>query len=430
MSFKKTANPSYFFLARFGNTTSQFYLLSVSPSYSCQVFGPVEVLSAVFSNDPQLYFISIIKKLEDLSARKVLHRDLLVVNESDHAGVKWVSLIDGGNWTEKIEMLKPFKKLGVNEAGNQLLNILGTVLPSFNILNLGMSYLSYGKFSSNASVYHLIDKQKTSQILLGLTENNNATQVMKWLPFEISVDELENFIANKNLYPQAISLTLREVEIEHALLRELIKTSVEVDFLLKEDLRRLILTGNILRRSSTIEQYILTCIDGLELTGVTYIYFDRDGIVDLMAPLLEKFEEIEIRKRVISSVIEHNVSCITIQGGLRNDELIGKVDINQGFDASQEVNLHSGTIYHLPFQGSTTLKFTLKRDCYVFASQLNRKQNKSSQYSFELKVEGGTKGLIIDTRGRPIKLSEGMAGRDSLAKWNQNMNVYHRVMEI
>jgi len=422
--------PLYFLLADFGQFLSNFFLVSISqPHDKFSVDAHVQVSSFLFkTKSADKHFKQIILDLERISKRKLMSRSILLIMKSEKKGVQGISFVsnDREELADKVKSLEVFKFHSEIDALRISLKKLSEISDSFNYVQIDFSKIHYACFRKGK---FLELKSQDYRDSFTMSSKIDLEKVIKWLPFEMDLIDLENYIANKNLYPRVLPLTVRDSFVEQALIKEAlqeIKNSIVMPT--DERIQKVLFSGIVLNQIPVLEQIMMFIMDGLDLTGISYMYFDRQNIFKVLSSVclfLDKGQQ----KKVFSQVMPHDFTTIRIRGAVVNNKIIGKVIINQGFKEKQELSLSGGNIYHLPLQGNLSLHFFLNPMCGIFRSQIQDKKDKQENI-FEIEVIGGKKGVIFDTRVYPLSLLGGGEEKKQILNWNQAMNIYQKIQKI
>lgn len=172
-----------------------------------------------------------------------------------------------------------------------------------------------------------------------------VADLTKWLPAKIEVHALENYIANKIIYPQTLPLNQMEMNIDLALLREAIKRQPEI--VLSSDGQKLNLPSNYQYRFGSFEVLIRALVEALNPKGVVQIFIESLSKPQLVGSLV-----------VPNSVPKEEIVSVSV-----NDQVLG---------------LKRGNVAILPF-----------KDPHLIIKIEN---------SPEMLAMGGNIGLVIDLR--------------------------------
>jgi hypothetical protein len=130
------------------------------------------------------------------------------------------------------------------------------------------------------------------------------SDILRWLPIDISEKELRNYIYNKALYPKSLPMGAEELAIEQALACQAMLLAVRqarkayspdvLGYLpgLLPWFEPIIASGSVLTKAPSHDQALMMVLNGLQPTGVTTIAVDRNnlaaslGATASVAPLL------------------------------------------------------------------------------------------------------------------------------------------------
>ena len=265
---------------------------------------------------------------------------------------------------------------------------------------------------------------------LGLGENLpqildlcSLSDIARWLPVDIPEKDLGNYIYNKALYPNSLPITAEELAIEQALAcQAMLLAAKQASKAYPSDVpgslpgllpwfEPIIVSGSVLTKAPSRNQTLMMVLNGLQPTGVTTIAVDRNnlaaslGAAASVAPLLT-IQSLDTANfinlcTVISPVGKAPAGAPILRVRMKTDE-------GQEF----ELEVRQGTLasLRLPTGQAGTLQLTPLHRFDVGMGGLGR--------GGTVKVIGGVFGVVIDARGRPLRLpAEPSRRRDILNKW-------------
>lgn len=199
-------------------------------------------------------------------------------------------------------------------------------------------------------------------------EKIDLEKIGQWLPFLANPLELEDFLANQELYPGTIPLEEKEFWFYTVFLR----AKLEKILPKKKKIARLTLGPKILPQFPSLSLALLFILDVLQPLSLLDVFVRGRGK----------------RERKIGTII----SLTDIDWRREN---LGEVFFTLG-EKRQKISLKAGEISLLKLEEDKrlVLDFRLKG-----AKVEGRKKAKVS-------VAGGKVGVVIDARGRPINLGE------------------------
>jgi hypothetical protein len=255
--------------------------------------------------------------------------------------------------------------------------------------------------------------------ILNLVEKR---EVLQWIAKEGSGSDLDDLILNKSLLPQTEPLNDDELHLEQAILREVIRQvlndSIERWGLAIRDsfpsIRRLLLRGGALVNSARSGLTLLAVLDGLQPAGIFPVSLDRLGIIPAMGLLASHNAKLVIE--VLSSgALEELGWVIAPTGQARAGQTAVRVHLEADGAQALEVDVAAGSLELIPLPPGDSAKLTL-RPSSTFDIGAGAGKSRA------IEVWGGTVGLMIDARGRPLKLPEDLDTRKSqIVQWRREV---------
>ncbi|MFN8375820.1 MAG: glutamate mutase L [Anaerolineae bacterium] len=248
--------------------------------------------------------------------------------------------------------------------------------------------------------------------------------VKRWLPFNANSTEISNYAYNKTLRPGTVPQTLRELYLEHGLLRAgvqaLIKASRPAwnesartkNRATLPDFGLVIGAGSGLTRTGHPGYNALLMIDAVQPTGVTLLQADPFGLLATMGPLALVNPEAVVQI-IDGSNLEKIGTVFSISGLPRAGRTAMKVSIKLSDGTTSKHTVEGGTLWVYP------LPIGQKAQVSVSASGGT---NIGGKGSVKVTVEGGLVGLIFDARGRPLPLAADVRARaEQFVTWVSQM---------
>lgn len=253
--------------------------------------------------------------------------------------------------------------------------------------------LTAGRAAQTAEVlphlkFPLIDIGGTASFVLG-EEVREAeivpADIIKWLPFESSSQEIGNYLANKALYGQIIPFTPRDLILEQGVGRAKLKHGLS--HLGPHDWEEgiLFLTGGVFSKAPSPRDTLLPLLDCLESLGSYEVFVDRRQVFPALATLGE-FKP-DLYKQISTHVFfaAELLGTVLVLGGATS------LIVDTGLVQEQALDLGAGEVTVLPVGGEETI--TVRLTSGFWEAQ-------------EVKVRGGTVGVVLDTRPRPLVLPQ------------------------
>ena len=263
--------------------------------------------------------------------------------------------------------------------------------------------------------------------------------ILRWVPLDMDERELRNRVKNKMIRPTTIPQTLESLLFEQAVAREALRLAYEQhkDFATtlkgvqqqrtvgdtfsqqssgqtivnNMTLDLLVASGGVLSHAPRMSQTAAMLVDAFQPEGITTLA--KDSI--FMMPHLGVLAQVQPEAAV--QVFERD--CLVYLGTCIAPAGIGKPGkpcfsyriTGEGIDESGEVAF--GTMQLLKIADGVTARAVIDPNKGFDAGGGDGK-------SFEQEIRGGTVGVILDGRGRPLELpAERDACRRAVVAWNR-----------
>jgi len=222
-----------------------------------------------------------------------------------------------------------------------------------------------------------------------------AEKIAHWLPFEAKISEIQNYFANKEIYPPLVPTTDREMELERAAARVRIEKALGTRRWALES-SYVIASGGVFDKTSDWGQVVLMLLDALQPTGLLKIYLDHQHLLPALATLAV-YEEEKAQEILDQEPFTFLGTTFSVEG-----EALLQIDLR--LSEPPELAVPAGELVVFPLDGERTVPIKLR----------------SSGGEVEFEIGGGPVGLVIDTRGRPLELPRGEGERIKvLKKWEE-----------
>ncbi|MFZ2097095.1 MAG: glutamate mutase L [Anaerolineales bacterium] len=247
--------------------------------------------------------------------------------------------------------------------------------------------------------------------------------IMRWISVDIPEAYVRDYIHNKAIYPSSLPITSEELAIEQGIACQAMLLAIrQASKTYPPDLpgsmsgllpwfEPIIASGSALTKAPDRNQALMMIINGLQPTGVTTIALDRNnlaaclGAAAVVTPLLT-IQSLDVTNfinlcTVISPVGKAPAGTPILRIRMTRDD---------GMDSEVEVQQGSLVAIRLPVGQSGTLHLTPLHRFDVGMGGFGR--------GGTVKVVGGTLGIMIDARGRPLRLpTDPSQRRELLNKW-------------
>ncbi len=251
---------------------------------------------------------------------------------------------------------------------------------------------------------------------LSLLETVGLGAVRAWLPFTISDDELWDYAANKSLYTVSIPMTMRELYIEHAMLRAGARALIAAALPSRQhpNFETIITAGASLTNTGSAGLAAMLALDLLQPSGISKLYADPFGLIPALGAIATVNAE-----AVVQLLDENNLeplgTAFSLTGKLDRDKPAVRIRLGLPYGEQHEEVIYGERLWLYPVPPGRSVDISVR--------VLARGASINGEKRLRTRVMGGSAGLIFDTRGRPFVLSESVTTRAELMpQWIATMS--------
>lgn len=250
-----------------------------------------------------------------------------------------------------------------------------------------------------------------------LVELVDPESIASWLPFVPQRGEIVNYALNKSLRPASIPMNLRELYLEHALLRAGIQQLMKqtrstwrgvVDRGALPPIGLIIGAGAPLTHTGHPGFDTMLLLDAIQPEGITEIKADPHALIPALGALSAANPDAVVQI-LDGKNLEHLGAVINVSGQPTPDKRAIKLKVKTEDGEEFDEEVEGGKIWALPLPINHKLEIQM---------QLSRGLTVGGKSKLKVTVAGGAAGLIFDTRGRPLPLGETSQERaEQLPQW-------------
>jgi hypothetical protein len=269
--------------------------------------------------------------------------------------------------------------------------------------------------------------------------------ILRWVPFDVEEADLRNRIKNKMIRPTTIPQMREELMIEQAIAREALRLAFEQHKLLAVglkgvqqertisdtfeqtesgatlvnmmDLDILVGSGGVLSHAPRRVQAALMLIDGFRPEGITQLAVDSIFMMPQLGVLAQVHPKAALEVFHKDCLIRLG-TCIAPSGTAKEGDHCVDVTLEMPDGKTETLQLNFGQIAAVPLDVGQTAKAAIKPTRKFDAGMGRGKE-------IHTEIVGGIAGVIIDARGRPLRLPEDRNERvRKLTEWNRALEVY------
>jgi hypothetical protein len=260
--------------------------------------------------------------------------------------------------------------------------------------------------------------------LPGLLQSSQIKNIAGWLPSEVSEDYIRDYIYNKTIYPASLPGTAEDLAIEQALARQVIRTAVALSSsgFPKQAGRSaggtlpwfepVLASGSVISNAPSPAHSMLILLDALQPTGVTTMVLDQSDLTGLLGSAAN------LNPILVVQVLESNAylslgTVISPVAEVRPGTPVLRLRVI--YDSGDETRLEvkQGTLESVPLPMGQSAQLHLQ--------PLHRADVGMGGPGIggNVRVMGGALGVVIDARGRPLRLpADPGRRREMFKRWN------------
>jgi uncharacterized protein (TIGR01319 family) len=285
---------------------------------------------------------------------------------------------------------------------------------------------------STTSIAGVIDGQYDSTVgselgvsysIVNVLERAGIERVLRWLPFEMEAEEAYNSILNKALRPMTVPETREDLLLEQAVAREAISLTLEQarktwihsgsssypGFLPPVDL--IVGRGGVLSQAPQHQQAALILLDALQPIGICALALDKASLLPQLGALAA-VQPLAAAQVVARDGFVNLGTVVSLVGRAREGALALRIKIEYDDGQTIEVEVPYGALEVIPLPSGKKAVIEL-RPTSRFDVGLGRAGKGATT-----EVEGGSVGLIVDARGRPLSLlDDDEKRREKIQEW-------------
>ena len=283
---------------------------------------------------------------------------------------------------------------------------------------------------SSAAVIAASFKEKTTLGVyphFGLGENlpallqyTSLNDILRWSALDVSTGVMRDYLFQKSLFPSTIPATKEEQSLSQAVTRQALYLAMQTA---KRDFPRsargpkagllpffepIIAGGGALGDAPTPGQGLLLLLDSIQPVGVSTIILDRNNLLPLLGAASTRNSLLPVQVlesgafqslgTVVSVIASANVGAQVVRARLTYDN---------GTETLADVKFGNLEVLPLPAGQSARLSLQPQRGANV---------GFGPGRGGTVPVSGGTMGVVVDGRGRPLILPEDDGRRQELIK--------------
>jgi hypothetical protein len=289
-----------------------------------------------------------------------------------------------------------------NQGFHRIIRFLGQIYdPAKGVLgvDVGASFTLGAYANSRTSTLNTFNYGLGSGIS-ELLERTDIRDITRWLTEPLSDEDARDHLQQRSLYPQDLARTPGELSLELAAARQVLRLVMR-DLAARPALptsrfEPIVISGSALSRTVTPVQSLMTILDGIQPLGILPLILDKHGVMPILGAIAEFNPELVVQ--VLESTAFTNLATVVnVDSKARHGATVLHARLDYADGSFKETEVKQGSISALPLASGTSGQLQLR--------MLRRGEIEDTSVLNEpIKVRGGVCGLVLDARGRPLKL--------------------------
>lgn len=242
-----------------------------------------------------------------------------------------------------------------------------------------------------------------------------AESIERWLPVHMAAPAIRDALMNKRVRPWVMPQSSADLHFEMALARAAVQSALGNQSAEGGTVRPVLLGGLVvgcgaaLAHLPTDGMAALSLLDALEPAGIAALAVDRHSIFPQLGALGVSFPTVATQVLVADGLYRLG-TYVAPEGAIGQGDRAATIAVERSSGGVVEVDVPFGAVHVIPLSGreEAQLRVSPHRKLDVGAGP---------GQSITQKIRGGSLGVIVDARGRPIQVPS--QPRDRWAKFAQ-----------
>ncbi len=286
-------------------------------------------------------------------------------------------------------------------------------------LDVGASSISLGASFGGDLHLNIFPQLGLGESLADLLKYTSVDEIARWLPFDLPTGAVRDYLYQKALYPGFIPATTEELALEQAIVRQNLQLATRWSIQrlpgrfrprtgLLPAFEPILAGGAAITGAPTPGQKLLMLLDGLQPAGIATLALDQNNLLAMLGASAEANNILPIQV-IDSGALAYLATVISPVSNVSYGTPIVRAKLirEDGSEMTSEVKM--GNLQVLPLENGQTARLQLRP---LQRADVGLGPGRAG----EVDVIGSSLGVVIDARGRPLRLPNEPAQRRELAK--------------
>ena len=293
-------------------------------------------------------------------------------------------------------------------------------------VDVGASSLSVAMAFGDELFTNVFSHYGVGEPLSGLLRHTSLEELVRWFPLNVPVDVLRDYIYQKSLYPSYVPATVEELAMEQTIVRHLLQLAIKTSVArlparyrsktgLLPAMQPILASGAALTDAPTLGQKLLLLLDGLQPAGITTLAMDQNNLLAMLGAAAEVNSLLPVQV-IDSGALAYLATVISpVINNVNYGTPIVRAKLIRSDGTERETEVKMGAFQILPLESGQTARLQLRP---LLRADVGLGPGRAG----EVEVIGSSLGIVIDARGRPIRLpAEPDKRRELLNLWQTRM---------
>jgi hypothetical protein len=223
----------------------------------------------------------------------------------------------------------------------------------------------------------------------------------KWLTEKASPNEVKETLWQKTLHPGSIPVDERGLGIElaaaRAILNHCMTELTKQGNFVASSFEPIFIGGSTITRAATPQQILLTVLDGIQPTGIFPLILDKHGLLPVLGAISVQNQVLPVH--VMETTAFTNLATVlAIESRASEGTPIVNARLTYKTGNYMDLEIKQGSIATLPLPSGEIGSLSLSYSRRTFVEGLINSEE-------PIKVRGGICGIVLDARGRPLRIA-------------------------
>ncbi len=289
-------------------------------------------------------------------------------------------------------------------------------------IDLGASSTTVAAAFNGDLELRVITKMGIGKGLENILNNSQLKDITRWLMYDTPKSAVVDYIQNKISHPGSLPATPEDLDIEHALAREIIQQSLnlaKVNFpkhhksVKKGTITHfdpILISGSTITNAPQLAQSLMIVLDSIQPIGIQQIILDKNSLAVALGAAIP-VNPILVSQLLLDPVAFLNLGfVISLDCRAKKDTPVLKIRLDYENGPSKIMTINQGGIQKIP------LPLGQRAKIYLDPLQRTNLGLGPGKRLPPQTVVGGPLGLIVDARGRPLQFPRTAVSRRVMLK--------------